>query len=240
MDKLIKFFIYDFPMAFFRNWGSILFAFILFFGTGITVFAVVCANPTYAKHILSREMIEMMNDAYKEDPKRDIYSNIMMAGFYIRNNISIAFSSFALGVTFGIGTAVIVAFNAVNIGAVAAMVVSSGHGRNFFNFVIAHSSFELLGLCLAAGAGIAVGYSMITAKEEKKSVVFSRKAREVVPVILVSAIFIFIAAFVEGFVSPSGLPLIFKITIAIFSCLFIILYSYRILFVKFYKGVFRK
>jgi uncharacterized membrane protein SpoIIM required for sporulation len=148
--------------------------------------------------------------------------------------------SFILGISFGIGSLYIVLSNALTLGAVFGLVVSSGYGKNIFIFVIAHSSFELIGLCLSAGAGLALGVSIIFAGEEKRSVIFVRKARELVPIILTSAIFIFSAAFIEGFVSPTKINILIKISIAFFSFIFIIIISFRIYFIKILKKIKRR
>lgn len=259
--QLAHFFNYDFPMAFFKNYIPILVIFLLFFGLGLLTFTVIYLNPDYAPYILSEDLIEHMVDSYSQDVTRSTYENIYMAGFYIRNNVSIAFSSFAAGVTYGLFTLYLIIYNAVIIGGVAGVVVSAGHGSSFASFVLAHSSLELLGICLAGGAGLSLGLSMIITTEERRGVRFVKKARELVPIILMAGFFITLAAFVEGFISPTryGLPFpeemvtaereglfrtigwVIKGTIALVSALFMILYSYKILFLKIYKKLkFRK
>lgn len=255
-SQIAKFFNHDFPMAFFNNLGPIAIIFFLFFGLGLLTFTVVSLNPEYARYILSEDLIEHMVSSYSNDISegRDTNANIYMTSYYIKNNVSIAFYSFSAGVTYGLLTIFVIVYNAVIIGGVAAVVVSSGYGTNFAAFVLAHSSLELLGICLAGGAGLSLGISMVVTTEEKRGVRFVKKARELVPIILMAGIFITIAAFVEGFVSPTkyalipeflvpeGQEKIFRIigwlikgAIAIASGLFIFLYSYKILFLKIYK-----
>ncbi len=238
LKDIVKFFLNDFSKSFIKNWKPILIVFLLFFGIGVISFVVVLNNPDYAIHILPEQWINMMKKSYSEDitEHRDIYSNIVMAGFYIKNNVSIAFFSFVLGVTFGIGTVFIIIRNAIFIGAVAGVVVSSGYSTNFFNFVIAHSAFELLGICLAGGAGLAVGLSMIITTEEKKTTTFNKKAKEVMPVLFTAALFIAIAGFIEGFISPTKTPIIIKIAICLTSLFIIIFFSYKLLFIKFIRN----
>jgi uncharacterized membrane protein SpoIIM required for sporulation len=235
--RIRNFFLHDFPESFLKNIGPIAFVFFLFFGIGILTFIIVYLNPKYAENILDEKTISIFKEMYKESPERDIYENIEMAGYYIMNNISIAFASFVLGVTFGIGTIYVIFVNAVSIGCVAGIIASSGYHMNFLSFVLAHSSFELLGICLAGGAGLSLGISMVAAKDEKRSVVFSRKARELMPVIMASAVFIFIAAFIEGFISVLRIPMIVKIVIALASLLFVLISAYRIFIVKLIRKI---
>ena len=238
IKDVIYFFLNDFSKSFINNWIPIFIIFLLFFGIGMISFIVILNNPDYAIHVLPEQWINMMKESYSKDitENRDLYSNIIMAGFYIKNNVSIAFLSFTLGVTFGIGTVVIIIRNAVFIGAVAGVVVSSGYSANFFNFIIAHSAFELLGICLAGGAGFALGLSMIITTKEKKIKTFSDKAKEVMPILFTAALFITIAAFIEGFISPTKTPIIIKITISLLSLFIILFFSYKLLFIKFIRN----
>lgn len=238
LKNIAGFFINDFSKSFIKNWKPIFIIFLLFFGIGLVSFIIVLNNPDYAIHILPEQWINMMKESYSKDitEHRDIYSNIVMAGFYIKNNVSIAFLSFVLGVTFGIGTIFLIIRNAIFIGAVAGVVVSSGYSTNFFNFVVAHSAFELLGICLAGGAGLAVGLSMIITTEEKKTKTFNNKAKEVMPVLFTAALFITIAGFIEGFISPTKTPILIKITIALISLFIILFFSYKLLFIKFIRN----
>jgi uncharacterized membrane protein SpoIIM required for sporulation len=203
-----------FPRAFARNIACIAIITVLFFGVGAACFVAVALHPEYAPNMLPAYVLEQMKEAYSEAPLRTGAENIFMSGFYISNNVTIAFASFLLGLTFGLLTIYLIFYNAVVIGGVLGLVTASGYGGNIFSFIIAHSALELLGICLAAGAGLAIGVSLIMAGEEKRSLVLTRKAREVVPLFLMAGLFITTAAFIEGFVSASPIPLAVKISIA--------------------------
>ena len=140
-NDVVKYFTDDFPKAFYKNRISVLTIFILFFGIGLLTFFLILHNPKLALEVLPESFSQQMKEAYSKDVTnvRDIYSNIQMAGFYIKNNVSIAFYSFTLGVTFGIGTILVVLSNAITIGGVAGVVVSSGYQQKFFQFC--HCSF---------------------------------------------------------------------------------------------------
>ena len=238
MDKLenIKRLIFeDFPKAFLSNFYSILTIFLLFFGTGVIVFFYTYNNPEFIKEILPEYFIQVLKESYQQGIERNINENIYMAAYYIYNNISIAFMSFILGVTFGIGTVATVVYNSVIIGSIAGYLVFFGYSYNFLNFVIAHSAFELLGITLTSGAGFAIGFSLIRATEEKRSIVLRKKVKEVMPILITGSFFILIAAFIEGFISASNIKLNIKIMIFILSLFFIFILSYKIFFVKIRK-----
>jgi uncharacterized membrane protein SpoIIM required for sporulation len=222
------FFAHDYPWAFAKNITYILIMLFLFFGVGAITFTAVYHHPAYADSLIPG----YLKDTFKDAPLRSAEDNIIMAGFYIMNNVTIAFGSFILGVTFGLLTLYIVFYNALTIGAVLGLTASAGYGENLFSFIIAHSALELLGMCIAAAAGLAMGVSLIRAGEEKRSLTFTAKAREVVPLFIVAGLFITLAAFIEGFVSASALPLLIKINIAAFTFAGIVVYSPLVLWRK--------
>jgi uncharacterized membrane protein SpoIIM required for sporulation len=231
LARFLRFFFHDFPHALAKNFFPIAVVLVLFFGAGSIAFFAVYVNPENARALLPEYTLESIKHAYADAPLRSAPDNILMAGFYISNNVTIAFASFILGVTFGLLTLFIVFYNAVTIGGILGLIVSSGYGENLGSFIIAHSVFELLGLCIAGGAGLAVGLSMIKATQEKRSLAVAAKAHEVVPLFIVAGIFIVIAALIEGFISASPVPVFIKILIAVVSLLFIIFYS-NIVFIK--------
>jgi uncharacterized membrane protein SpoIIM required for sporulation len=83
-----------------------------------------------------------------------------MFGFYVYNNISIAFRTFAGGILAGIGSLLILCFNGAYLGIVAGHIINAGFTRTFFPFVIGHSGFELNAIVLSAQAGLLLGYRL--------------------------------------------------------------------------------
>jgi|GEM_PF-2755579 len=245
------FFKYDFPDSFLKNIIPIAVIFVLFFGINILTASLINYNPQLIHNILSENQIEEYKKMYQDIAQGDIATSIYASGHYIENNVTIGFTSFVLGITYGLLTLYIVIFNGLYIGAVTGLLISSGYGFNFFNFVIAHSAFELIGLVLSGGAGLSLGLSMIIAKDEKRSIIISKKARELVPIIITAGIFIFFAAFIEGFISSNSKPviinlgiikliipfLIIKISVTVISLILIIMYSYRIFIIRIVKRI---
>jgi uncharacterized membrane protein SpoIIM required for sporulation len=229
LRDLKNFFTEDFTAAFAKNIRPIAAVFFLFFGVLIITFILIYRDPRLASSILPEELIDLMKKSYSGDvsDKRNFFDNIVMSGYYIRNNISIGFSSFVLGITYGLGTLLTVLSNAISIGGVFGLVVSSGYGKNLTHFVTAHAAFELLGLCLTGGSGLALGLSMVYASEEKKTTAISRKARELVPVLFTGALFILCAAFIEGFVSPSKLPYWVKLLVLLVTGALVFFFAFR-------------
>src|SRR5262249_59601085 len=101
-------------------------------------------------------MLRGMQEAYSEGFKkgRSGGENTLMAGFYVYNNVGIAFRCFATGILLGLGSVFFLIYNGLVIGTVLGFVVQAGSGRNILTFVCGHSPFELTAIVIAGAAGL--------------------------------------------------------------------------------------
>jgi uncharacterized membrane protein SpoIIM required for sporulation len=85
----------------------------------------------------------------------------MMFGFYIRNNIGVAFQCFAGGLFAGLGSLFFLAYNGAFAGALAGYLTERGLSSTFYSFVSTHSAFELTAIVLAGAAGLRIGHALL-------------------------------------------------------------------------------
>ena len=85
----------------------------------------------------------------------------MMFGFYIRNNIGVAFQCFAGGLFAGLGTLFFLAYNGAFSGALAGYLTERGLSSTFYSFVATHSAFELTAIVLSGAAGLRIGHALL-------------------------------------------------------------------------------
>jgi uncharacterized membrane protein SpoIIM required for sporulation len=85
----------------------------------------------------------------------------MMFGFYIRNNVSVAFQCFAGGLFAGLGTLFFLAYNGAVSGAVAGYLTERGLSPTFYSFIATHSAFELTAIVLSGTAGLRIGHALV-------------------------------------------------------------------------------
>jgi uncharacterized membrane protein SpoIIM required for sporulation len=197
----------DFPRAIRRNRR--------FFALGLALFYVpmlVCAaatlySPDFATHVLPRESLQRMAEMYSEaHTGRDAATDAGMAGFYVYNNVGIAFRCFATGILFGLGSLFFLVYNGITIGTVLGHVISAGHGHNILTFVCTHGTFELTAIGVAGGAGLQMGYALVRTRGMTRLGSLRAQGRDLALIILGAAVMLFIAAGLEAFWSPSGLP----------------------------------
>jgi uncharacterized membrane protein SpoIIM required for sporulation len=186
------------------------------------------AWPDFAEQVLTQKGIDGLEEMYK-DPidgsQRGGDMNMRMMGFYAQHNTGIGLQCFAWGLLVVPGMLVTM-FNAIHLGA------AFGHmarpdipaGDNFFHFVTAHGPFELTAIVLSAGAGLRLGLSWMMTKGLTRTSALRKAGREVMPVVGAAMVMFFMAALIEGFLSPSGLPYEIKMGVALISSCLLAVY----------------
>jgi uncharacterized membrane protein SpoIIM required for sporulation len=138
-----------------------------------------------------------------------------MFGYYIRNNVGLAFQSFAGGILAGIGTLFFLAFNGAFFGALAGFLTSRGLGSTFYSFVVTHGAFELTAIVLSGAAGLRIGHALLAPGRNTRTQALVVAARESAVIIYGVAAMLLIAAAVEAFWSSARwIPLPLKYSVA--------------------------
>ncbi len=156
---------------------------------------------------LSAEQLEQLSESFGHGfDGRSESDDAAMAGFYVYNNVGIALRCFATGVLFGLGSVFFLVYNGVVTGAVFGHVARVGHLENLLTFVCGHGTFELTAIVFAGAAGLRLGQSMIDTGGRTRLGSLRRHSRELVAMVVGVAFMLLIAAGIEGFWSPSGIP----------------------------------
>jgi uncharacterized membrane protein SpoIIM required for sporulation len=165
-------------------------------------------NPDLILSIVDRETAAQFEQMYSPAAQaigrpRDIASDWMMFGFYIKNNVGIAFQCYATGVVFGLGSLYFLLANGVFGGGIAGYVASQGYGSTFFPFVATHSAFELTAIILCGAAGLRVGKSVLLPGRRTRVAALELAARETSVIVFGASIMLVIAAVIEAFWSSA-------------------------------------
>jgi uncharacterized membrane protein SpoIIM required for sporulation len=188
---------------------------------GLLGFFAARASRAFALHVLPESMAEMMEKSYAEgfNKGRSEGQDVTMAGFYVYNNIGIAFRCFATGVLLGLGSAFFLLYNGLIMGVVTGLVTSAGHGINLLTFTCGHSSFELSAIVISGMAGMVMGYALVETGGLTRWASVRRRARDLASLVLGAAFMLLIAALIEGFWSPSSVAPPVKWAVAVVNCL---------------------
>jgi uncharacterized membrane protein SpoIIM required for sporulation len=204
--------------------------FLLFWG--IFILSAILAQsttiwPDYAEQIMGAQFIEQLEGMFAEQMDgRPVDMDFMMAGFYIYHNAGIGLQCFAGGILVIPGIYITV-FNAALLGASFGYMAREEvgpAGDNFFHFVTAHGPFELTAIVLAAGGGLRIGWAWVSTNGLTREASLTKVGQESMPIMGASIILFFLAALIEGFISPSSLPYFFKAMVAIASSGLLMIY----------------
>jgi uncharacterized membrane protein SpoIIM required for sporulation len=127
-------------------------------------------------------------------------------GFYVWNNVSLLFRSFASGLLFGVGSLFYIAYNGAHLGVLSGHLTRVGSGDALARFVIAHGAFEIPSLLIAAAAGTGLGRAWLAPGPRSRLRAVRERARAVLPLVWGAAAMGVIAAGIEAFWSSLALP----------------------------------
>lgn len=128
------------------------------------------------------------------------------SAFIMANNIRVALLAFGGGVSFGVFTVYILATNGLFIGAVLGLAARYGMGEALGGFVIGHGVIELSVVFMAGGAGLQLGWALLNPGTYTRKDALALAARKAVTLAVLAIPLLIIAGLIEGFISPSGLP----------------------------------
>lgn len=188
----------------------VIWAHVLFYGFALAGFAATLIEPDFIRHSMPNSQVVSLETMY--DPQSEHYakergsdSDFLMFGYYIMNNISIAFKSFVGGLLLGIGALYILLFNGLFFGTVSGHIVNIGYSSTFFSFVVTHGAPELTAIVLSAAAGFVIGMHLLRPGQLSRVDALKKAARQTFPIIFGCFLLLVLAAFIEAFWSSSQL-----------------------------------
>ena len=205
--------------------GWVLASALLLFGPHLGMMLAVHLQPDLAYLVMSPLEVAHMEQMYSPDAEalgrvaREASTDFQMFGFYIFNNVSIAFRCFAGGITGGLLTLFALVQNGLTIGTVEMRLIQAGLSENFHSFVIGHSGFELGAIVLSGATGLRLGYAVIAPGQRTRGAALRETARALIGIVCGLAVMLVIAALIEGFWSPLKLGLPIKLGVGSVLCL---------------------
>lgn len=143
------------------------------------------------------------------------------------NNIRVAILAFVLGITFGVGTVLVLFQNGILLGTIFGVCRHYGMAGNLLAFVAPHAILELGSIFICGGAGLLIGKALLfpgnlSRVDSLKSVIRAALGlfAGCVPLLLVAGI-------IEGFISPrTDLDANAKIAVSLATIIVLIFYLF--------------
>jgi uncharacterized membrane protein SpoIIM required for sporulation len=206
---ILHFYTRVFPGVFRQTLPYTLAAFALFLAGLAAGATMALADPGFERLLLGGNMLDTIERGqmwtHSIVSVKPLASSAIMT-----NNLSVSLAAFAGGILAGIGTVYMMIFNGVLIGVVAVACDRAGLGLSLWSFIAPHGALELPAIFIAGGAGLLVAKGLLspgfmTRRESltEASALAIRLLLGVVPMLVVAGI-------IEGFVSPSEIPVTMK------------------------------
>lgn len=152
----------------------------------------------------------------EKQPNQELQSAQVEAAFsaqLIRHNIRVSLLAAALGVTFGIGTALLLFENGVLLGAVAVRYAQQGFGLFVTAWLLPHGAFEIPSILIAGQAGFYLARLLLRRREDRD---MRGAMREWLLLIAGMAMMLVCAGIMEAFFSQHHAPVLpyaFKVAV---------------------------
>ena len=175
--------------------------FVLSFAIGV-ISSII--NPDFARVILGDEYIEMTLTNIQNGDPMAVYKDHQPLGSAMgiaANNLFVAFRTAIFGVLASIGTAFMLMYNGIMVGAFQYFFIEKGLFSTSFLTIWIHGTLEISAIIIAGGAGLTAGSGLLFPGTFTRTQAFQISMRRgmkifagIVPVIILAAIF-------EGFLT---------------------------------------
>lgn len=206
--QTLRFIGIDVPTEIRRSFRPIALAAAFLFGPAAIAYTAVVREPSVASIFIPTNMLDRAEDGvararngegYIPDPQ--VFRPVMASGI-IANNVQVTFAVFALGVTAGIGTLVMLLLNGISLGGVLGLYQSKGILWLLVAFVAPHGVLELSAVCIAGGAGLLIAAALLLPGSRTRRRALSINSRRAMRLIAGSTLLLIVAGSLEGMVSP--------------------------------------
>ena len=222
-----QFFRFGFPTVFRENLSFITASFLMFTIAFAASYWIGLTNVELAEKLIPEQYVshikELENGAWN-DTSAEMRN--LFASFVMTNNIRVAFLAFAWGIMFMVGTAYILVYNGIHIGAIAGLCHANGVSLALWSFVSPHGYIELTTIFIAGGAGLKLGYALIAPSHFTRKRALTDAAKVAIQMLGGCVALLVVAGTIEGFVSPSELPNAVKIAFGAITAILLFIYLF--------------
>ena len=218
------------PAAVLASWRYVGLAFLAFALPAIAGFVLLRERPALAPELLPDVMIERAEAGAERAAAGKGYVETaaaerpVVASSIITNNVQVAFSCFAGGIVFGVGSLVLLAFNGLELGAISGHFANMGLLRYLWTFVIGHGVLELFAIWVAGAAGFLLGRALIAPGELPRRDALVLAGRTAMRLLGAVIVLLAVAGTIEGFVSSGEGTFTQRLLVSAASALFLVLY----------------
>jgi uncharacterized membrane protein SpoIIM required for sporulation len=226
--RIISFWQYELPYLFKHYHRQLLYSFLFFII--FTFLGALSAryDDSFIRLILSDGYVNMTNQNIEKGDPFGVYKTQEAASMFFQiafNNIQVSFMAFVLGISFSLGTIILLMRNGLMLGAFEYYFFSKGLGLQSIPVIFLHGTLEISAIVIAGCSGLVLGSSLLFPKTYSRWHSLVKGGRDGMKIVFGLIPVFIIAAFLESFVTRhTKMPLFISYSILILSLTFIIWY----------------
>ena len=220
----------DFPAAVVESWQYVLLAFLLFAIPAAVGYRMIRDRPALAEEIVSPVMVARAEEAAENQVEGRGYAQAskeerpVAAALIMSNNINVSFGTFVGGLTGGLLTAWLLFVNGMMLGLVIGLF-QNYHALNYLmTFVAGHGVLELTAIFISAGAGFRLAKALIAPGDRTRRDALVLEGHIAARMIGAVVTLLVIAGTIEGLLSASDAPAVWKYGVSASTTLLLALY----------------
>lgn len=226
--KIKYFWFTEAPLIFYKNRKTILVSFLIFIISMLIGIISTQYDDSFVRLILGDSYVNMTLDNIEKGDPMAVYKKMnqvdMLFGITF-NNIRVSFNAFAGGLLFSLGTALILFFNGIMVGAFQYFFYKQDLFFDSFLVIWIHGTIEITSIVIAGAAGFVLGNSIIFPGTYSRKDSFIRGSVEGVKILVSLIPFFIIAGILESFVTRyTGMNILLSISIIGLSFILVIWY----------------
>jgi len=206
---LVSFVTSDFPQALRRHAVPVLASAAVFLLTALASFAAVVRQPELAYALFDERYVEFENvrlekqqGEYKGNFTFSLSQSPLVAVRIIVNNILVACRAFAFGALLCLPVVLLLVLNGRMLGTLWGLTWNHHYFRDFNALILTHGVLELSAICIAGGAGLMVGWSLIAPGDLPRRAALRRAARAAFTLLGGACLMLVVAGVIEAYVTP--------------------------------------
>jgi uncharacterized membrane protein SpoIIM required for sporulation len=214
---LVRFFARTFPRAFQRHLDVTGLAVALFLLAMAWGLAIATLRPALGVSMLGPKAVQGLEEGrlWTEALVTTVPPSLSSSGI-ATNNISVALSAWSGGILAGLVPLYVILLNGMMLGSILGVTLHYSMAGELLEFISAHGPLEITLILVSAGAGLAIGRSLVAAGDRPRALAVRDAGRDALAVLLGCLPWFVVLAVVEVFVSPSPeLPAELKVTLGL-------------------------
>lgn len=174
---------------------------------------ITLSNPDFMREFLGPEMVRTIE-------KHEMWTHSVVSAapqassFIMTNNMTVSFMTFAGGITAGLWTLFQLFFNGMLMGVIGVACAMNDMSLKLWSFVAPHGVLELPAIFIAGGAGLRLAQALLFPGTLPRRDSLAIGGNEAVRLLVGVIPMLIVAGTIEGFFSPSSIPVPFKFALA--------------------------